>query len=58
MGRRGFAVVLTTVVIAGLGTSTRVGASAQTYRNPVSKTFAETFADPSVIKAKYGYWYA
>jgi beta-xylosidase len=29
-----------------------------TYINPVSKTFADTFADPSVIKAKDGYWYA
>jgi len=24
----------------------------------VSKGFADTFADPSVIKAKDGYWYA
>src|SRR5918998_1229951 len=29
-----------------------------TYTNPVSKTFADTFADPAVIKAKDGYWYA
>ncbi len=29
-----------------------------TYTNPVSRTFADTFADPSVIKAKDGYWYA
>jgi arabinan endo-1,5-alpha-L-arabinosidase len=28
------------------------------YANPVSKTFADTFADPSIIKAKDGYWYA
>jgi arabinan endo-1,5-alpha-L-arabinosidase len=28
------------------------------YRNPVSKTFADTFADPAVIRAKDGYWYA
>jgi arabinan endo-1,5-alpha-L-arabinosidase len=31
---------------------------AGTYTNPVSKTFADTFADPAVIKAKDGYWYA
>ena len=29
-----------------------------TYTNPVSKTFADTFADPSIIKAKDGYWYS
>ena len=29
-----------------------------TYTNPVSKGFADTFADPSIIKAKDGYWYA
>jgi arabinan endo-1,5-alpha-L-arabinosidase len=28
------------------------------YTNPVSKDFADTFADPSIIKAKDGYWYA
>ena len=28
------------------------------YTNPVSKTFADTFADPAIIKAKDGYWYA
>jgi len=38
----------------------RVGGAQEggTYTNPVSKTFADTFADPSVIKAKDGYWYA
>jgi beta-xylosidase len=29
-----------------------------TYRNPVSASFADTFADPSVIQAKDGWWYA
>jgi arabinan endo-1,5-alpha-L-arabinosidase len=28
------------------------------YVNPVSKTFADTYADPSVIRGKDGYWYA
>jgi arabinan endo-1,5-alpha-L-arabinosidase len=32
--------------------------AATTYRNPVSKTFADTFADPAVIHAKDGWWYA
>ncbi len=29
-----------------------------TFMNAVSKGFADTFADPSIIKAKDGYWYA
>ena len=29
-----------------------------TYANPVSKSFADTFADPSVIRGKDGWWYA
>ena len=29
-----------------------------TYRNPVSSSFADTFADPSVIRGKDGWWYA
>src|SRR5215218_9078928 len=28
------------------------------YVNPVSKRFADTFADPSVIRGKDGWWYA
>lgn len=28
------------------------------YKNPVSRGFADTFADPAVIKGKDGYWYA
>lgn len=29
-----------------------------TYRNPVSRGFADTFADPAVIRGQDGYWYA
>ena len=29
-----------------------------TYANPVSKSFADTFADPSLIRGKDGWWYA
>ena len=29
-----------------------------TYQNPVSRSFADTFADPSIIEAKDGWWYA
>ncbi len=34
------------------------GARALTYRNPVSSGFADTFADPAVVRGKDGYWYA
>ena len=34
------------------------GAAPGAYLNPVSRGFADTFADPSVIRAKDGYWYA
>src|SRR4051812_45660646 len=33
-------------------------ASGTAYSNPVSKPFADTFADPSVIRGKDGFWYA
>ena len=34
------------------------GPSTATYTNPVSRSFADTFADPSIIEAKDGWWYA
>ncbi|MCH6158869.1 family 43 glycosylhydrolase [Streptomyces marispadix] len=33
-------------------------ASGKTYVNPVSRGFADTFADPAVVRGKDGYWYA
>ncbi|MFP5283558.1 MAG: family 43 glycosylhydrolase, partial [Actinomycetes bacterium] len=32
--------------------------TATSYRNPVSRDFADTFADPAVIRGKDGWWYA
>jgi arabinan endo-1,5-alpha-L-arabinosidase len=29
-----------------------------TYRNPVTKSFADTYADPDVVRGKDGWWYA
>ena len=29
-----------------------------TYTNPVSESFADTYADPAVIQGKDGWWYA
>lgn len=47
-------------VAAGSPTSSsRHGANRTTsYVNPVSRAFADTFADPSVIRGKDGYWYS
>ena len=42
-------------LLSGSGGAQETGG---TYTNPVSKGFADTFADPAVIKAKDGYWYA
>ncbi|MEJ7775777.1 MAG: family 43 glycosylhydrolase, partial [Nocardioidaceae bacterium] len=59
--------LVATVLVAGLlpGTSA-VGADGDgtapagstAYANPVSKDFADTFADPSVIRGKDGWWYS
>ncbi len=53
----GFVTVLALSVLlaSGIGLAQETG---NTYTNPVSKDFADTFADPAVIKAKDGYWYA
>jgi arabinan endo-1,5-alpha-L-arabinosidase len=40
---------------AGAGPGDGTGTS---YRNPVSAGFADTYADPAVIRGKDGYWYA
>jgi len=50
----GSMLLLCVLLTAGVGGAQESG----TYTNPVSKTFADTFADPSIIKAKDGYWYA
>ena len=47
--------LLCALLVSGTGSAQESGA---TYTNPVSKNFADTFADPAVIKAKDGYWYA
>src|SRR5215203_6194009 len=28
------------------------------YRNPVSRSFSDTYADPDVVRGKDGWWYA
>jgi arabinan endo-1,5-alpha-L-arabinosidase len=53
------AVLLLALCLAGVALTPRAAeAGPGTYTNPVSRDFADTFADPAVIKAKDGYWYA
>lgn len=53
-----FPAALTFSAKAHPGTTAGPLATRTDYRNPVSKTFADTFADPSVIRGKDGYWYS
>ncbi len=46
-----------TALVAGPVASSRA-ADQPTYVNPVSKEFADTFADPSLIRGKDGWWYS
>ncbi|QGN32961.1 family 43 glycosylhydrolase [Microlunatus sp. Gsoil 973] len=53
------------LLIAGWSAGGRTAATAQpgrpapaTYTNAVSDSFSDTFADPSIIQAKDGWWYA
>ena len=47
-----------TVLVTGPGAASSSADAAPTYTNPVSKPFADTFADPSLIRGKDGWWYA
>ena len=51
----GVVLALSVLLASGIGLAQE---TTGTYTNPVSKDFADTFADPAVIKAKDGYWYA
>jgi len=53
----GLGVVIALSMLLAPG-SDRAKGTAGTYTNPVSDDFADTFADPSIIKAKDGYWYS
>jgi beta-xylosidase len=55
-----FASLLAAVLAVTLwpGSGQARATSAPSYSNPVSRDFADTFADPSVIRGKDGYWYS
>jgi arabinan endo-1,5-alpha-L-arabinosidase len=50
----------TTALLAGSAASSAAAepAAGTAYVNPVSKDFADTFADPSLIRGKDGWWYS
>ena len=56
-GRRALALLALCLALVTLA-PTAAGAAAATYTNPVSRGFADTFADPAVIRAEDGWWYA
>jgi arabinan endo-1,5-alpha-L-arabinosidase len=60
---RATAALLVALALAGTGLVTGPVAASRaadvpTYVNPVSKDFADTFADPSVIRGKDGWWWS
>lgn len=54
------AAVLTAGIVQAPGSAAGTGpeARAGTYVNPVSQGFADTFADPAIVRGEDGYWYA
>lgn len=57
------ALAIATAIVAAVPSVPVAGTAAHaksesTYVNPLSRDFADTFADPAVIRAKDGYWYA
>ena len=58
MARRSLGTLVSVVLLLVGVAPSSISSSPASYRNPVSKGFAETFADPAVIKAKDGYWYS
>jgi arabinan endo-1,5-alpha-L-arabinosidase len=42
---------------AATATSKGTAVYSTTYRNPVSRSFADTYADPDVVRGKDGWWY-
>src|ERR687885_424476 len=46
------------VPAAAATTSSPSVLTSTTYRNPVSRSFADTYADPDVVRGRDGWWYA
>jgi len=52
------ALVATLAVLGPAGQAAAAPAGSTPYTNPVSKDFADTFADPSILRGKDGLWYS
>lgn len=50
--------LLALLLMMPLAASAEARPPGATYRNPISASFADTFADPLVIQGKDGWWYA
>jgi len=57
VGATALAAALAGVMFTG-GPAAEAKPAQTTYVNPVSRSFADTFADPSIIEGKDGWWYA
>jgi arabinan endo-1,5-alpha-L-arabinosidase len=56
VGARRLAVLLLALSLAGVALAPAAAQAAPgAYANPISRDFADTFADPAMIKAKDGY---
>ena len=58
MPPRRFLAAALAVVAVTAGTTAAVAAPTVTTQNAISSSFADTFADPSIIQGRDGYWYA
>lgn len=56
--KRFAAVVSTLGLLLAMAALPAMGTTPRSYTNPISKTFAQSFADPAIVKGKDGFWYA
>ncbi|MFI7650153.1 family 43 glycosylhydrolase [Micromonospora sp. NPDC049460] len=56
--RAGALVAVIGLALAGTASAPAAAAPDPRYRNPVSAGFADTFADPVVVRGEDGFWYA
>ncbi|MGW4499680.1 family 43 glycosylhydrolase, partial [Micromonospora sp. NPDC004336] len=56
--RAGALAAVVALVLAGTASAPAAAAPDSRYRNPVSAGFADTFADPVIVRGEDGFWYA
>ena len=56
---RAAAALAAVLLVIGIGPAVSAGpATTRTYTNPISADFADTFADPVIVRGHDGFWYA